>query len=57
MTSKYGSFSPKNVGIFCCCQNPFSAILKVRSREGGKALVAGSLKNTFCGFPKLCNAF
>ena len=53
MTSKYGSFSPKNVVKNFYCQNPCSAILRLKTKNclwplssggGGKALVAGPLK-------------
>ena len=30
MTSKYGSSSPKNIGKFLFCQNPFLAILRLK---------------------------
>ena len=62
MTSKYGSFSPKKFVKFFCCQNQFSAILRLKkclwplsSRGRGKALVVSPLKKDryfFCGFPK-----
>ena len=43
MTSKYGFFSPKMLGHFCCCQNPFG-YFKTKNEKKKRVSMAGPLK-------------